>query len=218
MTATDSAAYPLPEIVVRATWQAQIDRLLAREKAHTREGDQIAAARRSLPMVEVDAATPLIGQHGQVPLLNVFEGRRQRRTVEHRTEVIPLAQLGLAGRQSHPHRQLQCPLRSERGIHCGSRRGERRAHPVAGVLEHVSAVRLNRPVQHLVMGGQRHPHPIGVSVPPTGRTLDIGEQKRHHPRRSSRPISGHHRRISHRQAPTSHIGGSIRPGHRIHVF
>jgi hypothetical protein len=32
MTATDSAAYPLPEIVVRATWQAQIDRLLAREK------------------------------------------------------------------------------------------------------------------------------------------------------------------------------------------
>jgi Bacterial protein of unknown function (DUF899) len=59
------------------------------KRAHTREGDQIAAARRSLPMVEVDAATPLIGQHGQVPLLNVFEGRRQRRTVEHRTEVIP---------------------------------------------------------------------------------------------------------------------------------
>ena len=51
--------------------------MLVREKAHTREGDQIAAARRSLPMVEVDAATPLVGEQGNVPLLDVFEGRRQ---------------------------------------------------------------------------------------------------------------------------------------------
>ena len=34
------------------------------------------AARRRLPMVEVDAATPLIGTHGSVTLLNAFEGRR----------------------------------------------------------------------------------------------------------------------------------------------
>jgi predicted dithiol-disulfide oxidoreductase (DUF899 family) len=67
----------LPEIVDRATWQAEVDRLLVREKAHTREGDLIAAARRSLPMVEVDAQTPLVGEQGQVPLLDVFEGRRQ---------------------------------------------------------------------------------------------------------------------------------------------
>ena len=67
----------MPEIVDRATWQAELDRLLVREKAHTREGDSIAAARRSLPMVEVDASTPLVGKHGQVPLLDVFEGRRQ---------------------------------------------------------------------------------------------------------------------------------------------
>ena len=46
------------------------------------------------------------------------------------------------------------------------------------------------------MGGQRRPHPVGVGLPPTGRTLDIGEQKRHHPRRSSRRSSGHPRRIS----------------------
>ena len=77
MTATKSTAYPLPEIVDRATWQAEVDRLLVREKAHTREGDSIAAARRSLPMVEVDAATPLVGEQGQVPLVDVFEGRRQ---------------------------------------------------------------------------------------------------------------------------------------------
>ena len=47
-----------------------------REKAHTREGDAIAAARRRLPMVEVDGAIPLIGERGPVTLLDVFEGRR----------------------------------------------------------------------------------------------------------------------------------------------
>jgi predicted dithiol-disulfide oxidoreductase (DUF899 family) len=75
--ATEPIAYPLPEIVDRAAWQAQLDRLVVREKAHTREGDAIAAARRSLPMVEVDAATPLVGAQGTVSLLDVFEGRRQ---------------------------------------------------------------------------------------------------------------------------------------------
>jgi hypothetical protein len=66
-----------PAVVGRARWQAQLDGLLAREKAHTREGDAIAAARRRLPMVEVDPAIPLTGGHGPVPLLEVFEGRRQ---------------------------------------------------------------------------------------------------------------------------------------------
>ena len=33
-------------------------------------------------------------------------GHHPRRTIEHRTEVIALAQLGFAGRQTHPHRQL----------------------------------------------------------------------------------------------------------------
>jgi predicted dithiol-disulfide oxidoreductase (DUF899 family) len=66
-----------PAVVDRDRWQAQLDELLVREKAHTREGDAIAAARRRLPMVEVDPSIPLIGQHGPVPLIDVFEGRRQ---------------------------------------------------------------------------------------------------------------------------------------------
>jgi predicted dithiol-disulfide oxidoreductase (DUF899 family) len=66
-----------PPVVDRARWQAQLDDLLVREKAHTREGDAIAAARRRLPMVEVDPSIPLIGEHGPVPLIEVFEGRRQ---------------------------------------------------------------------------------------------------------------------------------------------
>jgi predicted dithiol-disulfide oxidoreductase (DUF899 family) len=65
-----------PKVVDRSAFQAELDALRVREKAHTREGDAIAAARRRLPMVEVDGATPLIGEHGAVTLLDVFEGRR----------------------------------------------------------------------------------------------------------------------------------------------
>jgi predicted dithiol-disulfide oxidoreductase (DUF899 family) len=68
---------PLPELSDRATWQELLDDLVVREKAHTREGDAIAAARRRLPMVEVDPAIPVTGERGPVPLLEVFEGRRQ---------------------------------------------------------------------------------------------------------------------------------------------
>lgn len=71
------ATAPLPGIVDREEWQAQVDSLREREKAHTREGDAIAAARRRLPMVEVESTVPLIGPHGPVPLLDVFEGRQQ---------------------------------------------------------------------------------------------------------------------------------------------
>src|ERR1700682_1963939 len=58
-------------------FERELEELRAKEKAHIREGDAIAAARRRLPMVEVDAATPVIGPHGPVSLLDVFEGRRQ---------------------------------------------------------------------------------------------------------------------------------------------
>src|SRR5690349_20982175 len=66
----------LPAVVDRATWQAELDKLRVREKVHTREGDAIAAARRRLPMVEVDSTIQLVGPHGPVTLLSVFEGRK----------------------------------------------------------------------------------------------------------------------------------------------
>lgn len=65
-----------PDIVDRARFEAAIDALRLREKAHTREGDALAAARRRLPMVAVDGATPLAGEQGPVTLLDLFEGRR----------------------------------------------------------------------------------------------------------------------------------------------
>ena len=66
-----------PPVTDRAAFQAELDSLRMREKAHTREGDAIAAARRRLPMVEVDPSIKLIGPGGPVTILDVFEGRRQ---------------------------------------------------------------------------------------------------------------------------------------------
>ena len=65
----------LPPVVDRAIWNAARDALLDREKAHTREGDALAAARRRLPMTPVPPVT-VVGSGGAVPLLDVFEGRR----------------------------------------------------------------------------------------------------------------------------------------------
>jgi predicted dithiol-disulfide oxidoreductase (DUF899 family) len=67
----------MPRVVDRAVFQRELDGLRVREKAHTREGDAIAAARRRLPMVEVAADLPLVGPNGTVTLLDAFEGRTQ---------------------------------------------------------------------------------------------------------------------------------------------
>lgn len=43
---------PGPTITDRATFEARLAELRSQEKAHTRAGDAIAAARRRLPVVE----------------------------------------------------------------------------------------------------------------------------------------------------------------------
>lgn len=63
-----------PKIVDRSTFHAELDASRVREKAHTHEGDAIAAARRRLPMVQMDGATALIGQRGAVTLLDALRG------------------------------------------------------------------------------------------------------------------------------------------------
>ncbi len=74
---TDITPAEIPAVVARARFQAELDALRVQERAHTHEGDAIAAARRRLPMVEVDSAIGLTGPNGPVTLLDVFEGRRQ---------------------------------------------------------------------------------------------------------------------------------------------
>lgn len=70
-------ALVLSAVVDRAVFQAELDELRVREKAHTREGDEIAAARRRLPMAEVDGNLELVGPQSPLTLLEAFEGRRQ---------------------------------------------------------------------------------------------------------------------------------------------
>jgi predicted dithiol-disulfide oxidoreductase (DUF899 family) len=41
----------LPKVVSQAEWQSARDKLLVKEKAHTRAGDALTAERRRLPMV-----------------------------------------------------------------------------------------------------------------------------------------------------------------------
>ncbi|MEV6108654.1 DUF899 family protein [Streptomyces sp. NPDC051940] len=66
-----------PPVLPREEWLAAVGTLRTREKAHTREGDAIAAARRRLPMTEVDPSVPVVGAEGRVPLIDVFEDRSQ---------------------------------------------------------------------------------------------------------------------------------------------
>jgi predicted dithiol-disulfide oxidoreductase (DUF899 family) len=75
MTDPTSALPGRPPVVDLATWQTARDELLRREKAHTHEGDAIAAARRRLPMVEVDGTVEVVGTDGPVPFLDLFQGR-----------------------------------------------------------------------------------------------------------------------------------------------
>lgn len=86
MTNPDDAGTDMlgkPPVVDLATWQSARDALLVREKAHTREGDAIAAARRRLPMVEIDGAIEVTGAAGSVPFSDLFEGRDELVVYQH---------------------------------------------------------------------------------------------------------------------------------------
>jgi predicted dithiol-disulfide oxidoreductase (DUF899 family) len=79
-----TAALPgMPPVVDLATWEAEREKLLLREKAHTHEGDAIAAARRRLPMVELDGTVEVVGPDGPVPFLDLFQGRDELVVYQH---------------------------------------------------------------------------------------------------------------------------------------
>lgn len=66
----------LPPVVTAGEWDAAAAELRAAEKEHMRAGDELAARRRRMPMVEFDAYT-FDGADGAATLLDLFEGRRQ---------------------------------------------------------------------------------------------------------------------------------------------
>jgi predicted dithiol-disulfide oxidoreductase (DUF899 family) len=67
----------LPEVVSRDEWLAARTELLAREKQMTKARDELSAARRRLPMVEITRDYRFRGPQGEVGLIDLFEGRHQ---------------------------------------------------------------------------------------------------------------------------------------------
>jgi predicted dithiol-disulfide oxidoreductase (DUF899 family) len=67
----------LPPIVSAARWQAARQKLLKKEKAHTRAQDALAAERRRLPMVRIEKDYVFEGPEGKARLPDMFDGRRQ---------------------------------------------------------------------------------------------------------------------------------------------
>jgi predicted dithiol-disulfide oxidoreductase (DUF899 family) len=67
----------LPPVVSQDEWQDALERLRVKEKEATRARDELAAERRRLPMVGVEKDYVFDGPEGKVPLLDMFEGRRQ---------------------------------------------------------------------------------------------------------------------------------------------
>lgn len=67
----------LPEVVSRSEWVVARKKLLDKEKALTRQRDELNADRRRLPMVRVDDDYSFVGPEGRVRLVHLFEGHRQ---------------------------------------------------------------------------------------------------------------------------------------------
>ena len=64
-----------PKVVSRDEWERARAEVLVREKAHTHAGDEVAAARRRLPMTRMEPVM-VVGADGPVSLHDVFAGRR----------------------------------------------------------------------------------------------------------------------------------------------
>jgi predicted dithiol-disulfide oxidoreductase (DUF899 family) len=65
------------EVVSREEWAAARVELLAREKEHTRLGDELAGHRRELPWVRVEKEYRFDTDDGTRTLAELFEGRSQ---------------------------------------------------------------------------------------------------------------------------------------------
>jgi predicted dithiol-disulfide oxidoreductase (DUF899 family) len=65
------------QIGTRKEWLAARERLLEREKQHTRLGDEIAQLRRELPWVRVEKDYRFQADDGEESLIHLFDGRSQ---------------------------------------------------------------------------------------------------------------------------------------------
>ena len=68
---------PHPPIVSCEQWTTERKKLLAEEKALTKQYDRVAAQRRRLPMVKLEKEYVFYGPNGKPSLKDLFDGRRQ---------------------------------------------------------------------------------------------------------------------------------------------
>jgi predicted dithiol-disulfide oxidoreductase (DUF899 family) len=71
------SAMKTPQVVTAQEWEAARQELLVQEKELTRARDALAASRRRMPWLPVSQEYVFEGPSGRVPLLDLFEGRRQ---------------------------------------------------------------------------------------------------------------------------------------------
>src|ERR1700745_1806074 len=112
-----------PQIADRRTFETELDALRVREKAHTHEGDAIAAARRRLPMIEGDAPTPRCRPHPPPPPPPADDRGERFHSTDRPPRVGPFAGHVRGSSTTHrlllhvAHRPSRC--RAVRGLHVG---------------------------------------------------------------------------------------------------
>jgi predicted dithiol-disulfide oxidoreductase (DUF899 family) len=67
----------MPPVVSPEEWKAAREKMLVKEKEHTRARDALAAERRRMPRMLVDKEYSFDGPDGPASLLDLFDGRRQ---------------------------------------------------------------------------------------------------------------------------------------------
>jgi predicted dithiol-disulfide oxidoreductase (DUF899 family) len=72
-----TSAVERPKVVSQEEWMEVRKQFLEKEKAHTRQGDALAAERRSLPWVKVEKKYEFDTASGKKTLAELFEGRSQ---------------------------------------------------------------------------------------------------------------------------------------------
>jgi|SRR5215203_2077084 len=66
-----------PAVVSPDEWKASREKLLVKEKEHTRARDALAAERRRMPWMAVEKEYRFEGPRGEMSFADLFEGRRQ---------------------------------------------------------------------------------------------------------------------------------------------
>jgi predicted dithiol-disulfide oxidoreductase (DUF899 family) len=85
------------QVVGRAEWQAAREKLLQREKEHTRMADELARERRELPWVAIEKQYRFDADDGTRTLAKLFRDRSLQRRAPGRCPDLPGAASGGTG-------------------------------------------------------------------------------------------------------------------------